>query len=313
MKALTRYAFSIGAAAVLLTGCGGSQLPISVPALTNAGDPPKYPHSKTFHYTSKEQIFIVPARVTQIAIVALGAGGATADASEHGVAVARGARVYAIIPVTQGQRLHVFVGGEGSGANGGFNGGAAGGTSGENCDCTTGYAGGGASDVRQGGYRLADRVVVAAGGGGAGGFSRFYYMGQLAGGAGGGLTGEPGRGYSSGGAGAGGGGGTQMAGGGGGAGGNGFGYRGGPGASGALGLGGAGGTGSYSNSYGGAGGGGGGGGYYGGGGGGAGGGYYPSYCYQCQAAAVEVVRRTSSRARKIRTCGKAGSPRSVTA
>ena len=118
----------------------------------------------------------------------------------------------------------------GAGDFGGYNGGAAGGTSGGYCHCTPGFAGGGASDVRQGGDTLSDRVIVAAGGGGAGGFEpNLYGPFQLAGGPGGGLIGGAGDGYPSGHAGGGGGGGTQKAGGTGGTAGSFYGYTGEPG------------------------------------------------------------------------------------
>lgn len=278
MANVARIAISIGAA-LLFAGCGGSPPPIGAPNSTSLAiySANRLPYDKTFYYNGSKQMFKVPARVTEITIVARGAAGG------HGfggiAAAARGGRVFAIIPVTPGEKLAIFVGGKGD--TGGYNGGGPGGSSGD-CHCTAEFAGGGASDVRQGGDALTDRVAVAAGGGGAGGFSDGYKNSQLAGGPGGGLIGGAGGGYPSGHAGSGGGGGTQSAGGSGGSGGSFYGYSGEPGVSGALGVGGAGGAGSESSYSGGAGGGGGGGGYYGGGGGGAGGGYFMSYCYECQ-------------------------------
>ncbi len=275
-RVLSRYALSCCVASAMLAGCGGLQPPMGAPSGTYDSDARAY--HKTFRYTGSEQRFTVPATVTEVHVVARGAAGSN-DSS--GAAVpARGGRVSAVISVTPGEKLAVFVGGAGD--FGGYNGGAAGGTSGGYCHCTPGFAGGGASDVRQGGDTLSDRVIVAAGGGGAGGFEpNLYGPFQLAGGPGGGLIGGAGDGYPSGHAGGGGGGGTQKAGGTGGTAGSFYGYTGEPGLSGALGVGGAGGSGDVSYS-GGAGGGGGGGGYYGGGGGGAGGGAFLEYCYECQ-------------------------------
>lgn len=277
MRSLACFALSMSTAVAFLAGCGGLQAPIGVPSVSSAGR--SFTHSRTFSYSGREQAFTVPRHVREIAVVARGGGGATGPGSysRPGAPIARGGRVYAIISVTPGERLHVYVGGAGSGASGGFNGGASGGASGS-CNCSAGYAGGGASDVRQGGNSLADRVVVAAGGGGAGGTAHGYGNLQTGGGFGGGLVGGNGGGDASEHGGGGGGGGSQSAGGGGGGGGSFYGYNGDPGASGTLGAGGAGGSGAP---YGGGGGGGGGGGYYGGGGGGAGGGRYFGYCYEC--------------------------------
>jgi hypothetical protein len=274
-----RFALSTCVVAALLAGCGGSQPPVSAQSAMwrTVYNGNSLAHQKTFHYIHSKQTFEVPAKVTEITVVARGAAGASGSGGR--AATARGGRTFAIIPVTPGEKLVVFVGGDGD--VGGYNGGGAGGSSGR-CHCTAEYSGGGASDVRQNGDALADRVVVAAGGGGAGGFSYGYNRSQLAGGAGGGLTGGAGSGYPSGHAGGGGGGGTQNTGGSGGSGGSFYRYSGEPGATGVPGQGGAGGSGGNSSYAGGAGGGGGGGGYYGGGGGGAGGGQFRSYCYGCQ-------------------------------
>ncbi len=218
--------------------------------------------SVRFRYAGKKQSFKVPAGVTQITITATGAMGGLGNgiASGPGGRPGFGGSVTATVSVKPGERLAIFVGGSG-GYHSGFNGGGSGG-------CCGGYngVGGGASDVRQGGDRLADRVVVAAGGGGAGsdGFvSRSSSPGGDGGNGGGGTGKSGGSGYGPF-AGHGGTGGSQSEGGGGGAGGgsscDGF--------NGKRGVGGAGGTGCYAVDFG----GGGGGGYYGGGGGGGGGG-----------------------------------------
>jgi hypothetical protein len=265
-------AFWIGIAAAMLYGCSAAQLPTGTArspgqtVLTN---------SKTFSYTGAEQTFKVPRGVTQLTITADGAGSATGRWSPGGT----DGGVTATIPVTSGEKLAIFVGGEGnlgnagsngSGGNGGFNGGAPGGRgtySGSYSDGGTGGAG--ASDVRQGGDQLTNRVLVAGGAGGGGGGS-YYNAGGKAG-AGGGKTG------GSGGVhplydpeGGGGKGGSQSSGGRGGRGGQDFEYHRAPrGHRGELGTGGDGGVAGRGFSTGG--GGGGGGGYYGGGGGGTGG------------------------------------------
>ena len=226
----------------------------------------------TFVFTGAEQTYTVPAGVTSLQVVAVGApGGAGFSNAAPGVggAGADGATATATLAVTPGEGLYVEVGGAGGTADGtgGFNGGGAG--------SSLGGGGGGASDVRtvscgspcaiSGTATLASRLVVAAGGGGGGGA---FDIG--AGGAGGGTTassaGLPGADGQSVGLlcpGGGGSGATSAAGGTGGTLFNGLGCdmgTGSAGTAGTLGQGGAAGFGSDS-------GGGGGGGYYGGGGG----------------------------------------------
>jgi hypothetical protein len=201
------------------------------------------------------QAFVVPAGVCDVNIVALGAAGGTGrgDPSDG----RNGGTATATIPVTPGETLHVFVGGKGSdfvpagpghgffGGLGGLNGGGDAGNADQSgvSPANPGGGGGGASDVRQGGPGLGDRVVVAGGGGGGGGTGLSL---DARGGTGGGTKGDPGLGSQ------GGGGGTQSIPGGGTGGAS----------PGGAGVGGAGATGNQSS------GGGGGGGYFGGGGGG---------------------------------------------
>ncbi len=205
---------------------------------------------QTFTYNAIEQCYTVPAGVTNVQVVAVGApGGASVD----GVVGGDGGRVTAEVPVSGGETLYVEVGGPGgggapSGGSGGLNGGALGGG--------FGGGGGGASDVRSiaasASGSLQSRLVIAAGGGGGGEY----------GGVGGG-AGSSGVGAQNPYEGAGGSAGTSTAGGPGGANGS-VCTSCASGASGSLGAGGAGGGGGYPA------GGGGGGGLYGGGGGGAG-------------------------------------------
>jgi hypothetical protein len=253
-----RTALGLSAISALLFACGGEN-PNGSSALPASAIPDALDHHKTFEYTGAKQSFKVPAGVTSITVVALGAAGSWSaggcDSRFHGRE--RGGRVFAVIPVTPSQRLTVYVGG-----SRGFNGGGEAGAY---------YSGGGASDVRVSSGGLRDRVIVAGGGGGEGGgddISDFTFFG--CGGGGGGLAGGngqigQGKDCASGLAGSGG---TQNAGGAGGQGGScsNSACKGNPGSNGSLGVGGAGGESTSSDD---AGGGGGGGGYFGGGGGGS--------------------------------------------
>lgn len=257
----------------LLAGCGGaanSTLSPSrnLPLATSKG-------SQTFSYTGARQTFIVPSGVASVTIAASGATGSQCSSSCYGYgAPGTGAKVKATIPVTAGETLVVLVGGD-NGYNGGGSRGSA----------SAFGVGGGASDVRQGGDGLRDRVIVAGGGGG-GGYVPYSEGVGGGGGQGGGRAGSAGGtgfGYLD--SGTGGSGGTQRAGGKGGAGGT-YGPAAGPlcvecgscsgkaGAHGRLGYGGDGAT------YCGGPGGGGGGGYYGGGGGGSGASSYYRVSFQ---------------------------------
>jgi len=242
-----RYALASCAAAALLAGCAGAQPPI----VANQARPimQARAHHRTFQFTGTEQMFTIPYGVTAIDVDASGAAGLS-------VKLGRGGRVVATVPVKQREILYVFVGGQGSYYTGGFNGGGSGGTYPYCGHCS--YGGGGASDLREGGDGLSQRIVVAGGGGGEGYKKR-------GGGLGGNLVGGMGQGTPPSGqgpGGQGGGGGTQSEGGAGGAGGHSFGNA---GSAGTVGVGGTGGSG-YDRKPG----GGGGGGFYGGGGGGSG-------------------------------------------
>jgi Glycine rich protein len=265
VKRLTELAGACLSAA-LLGACGSSgavssSTPMSAapqiggPELAASGwaggqTAPLQRYSATFTCTRGPQTFTVPKHVWHLLVLASGASSGDGEfASQPG---GNGGRVKARIPVRPGESLVIVVGCRGSMAAGGFNGGGK----------ANGYGvgGGGASDVRQDGSVLANRVVVAGGGGGTGGKGSMGGIGGVGGNLVGGNGGN-GAPYCSGdGSGGGGGGGTQSAGGLGGTGADGA-------SSGANGVLGAGGTGGDGVSFG-AGGGGGGGGYYGGGGGG---------------------------------------------
>lgn len=253
---------SIVICTALLAGCGGSALsPVGSNARMGL---PSLKGPLTFPYTGSERSFIVPAGVKRVTIAASGASGSFCVASCYGSGKpGSGGWIKATIPVTSGETLYIFVGG-----NNGYNGGGT---------CPAYYcSGGGASDVREGGDGLQNRVVVA-GGGGTGGLVGFDGLYGGNGGVGGGRSGTRGT-YGTGRdvqGGLGGGPGTPHTGGAGGAGGassyickvlscthcNGI-------AGGAGTLGSGGGSGATRCGYP---GGGGGGGYYGGGGGGSGG------------------------------------------
>ena len=127
---------------------------------------------QVYSFTGGAQTFVVPESITLISIDALGAaGGSGGDGTGDGSG-GRGGQAVGDLAVTPGETLHVYVGGVGTsfaspGSAGGFNGG---GNLGPVCTFTGDPAGtgGGASDIRQGGNTLNDRVLVAAGGGGGG-------------------------------------------------------------------------------------------------------------------------------------------------
>ena len=257
--------------AAFLAGCGGSQPPIGAPGampLQPSTTSARATRRKIFDYTGGMQTFKVPVRVTRVTVTASGASGGLAGGSG---ASAVGGLVKATIPVVTGESLAIVVGGAGSEYGAGYNGGGYGGIS-RSCSGSCSGGGGGASDVREGGTSLENRVVVAGGGGG-----QACCFDSPAGGVGGGIKGgngvngaNEGNRHTGATGGKGGKGGDQAHGGRGGKGGTGF-YKycaGTQGTDGTLGDGGQGGP--SCNAYS---GGGGGGGYYGGGGGGGGCGY----------------------------------------
>jgi hypothetical protein len=271
-----RAILSFVVTAVMLCACGGASMSLEA---TGAAAYGRAPHGNaTFQYTGGEQEFTVPAGVAKLSVVVRGAAGggySYKGSSGYHEYFGRGARAFALISVTPGERLYVFVGGQGHSPAGGFNGG---GNGGAGRGLGDGNGGGGASDVREGGDALQDRIIVAAGGGGQGAGDRRDGFGGKGGAA---IGGTGGSGYSSSdnASGDGGNGGTQSKGGLGGDGGKGTDRHnhGAHGSRGALGVGGIGGqAGGNHSGYGGGGGGGAGGGYYGGGGGGGGGGAFAS-------------------------------------
>ena len=198
------------------------------------------PVEVVFDPIDAEQSWTVPAGVTSIHVVLIGAKGSGGGGFAGGL----GHNVSGDITVTPGATIYVEVGGKGIGATAGFNGG---GIPGTDTNGTPG-AGGGASDIRTISRAtpetIGSRLMVAGGGGGVGRESAGGNAGMQGGG--GSLAGQPG---------------SNNAGGAGGAGDS-------QGSAGVLGVAGAGGTFcGFDICAAGKAGGGGGGGYYGGGGG----------------------------------------------
>jgi hypothetical protein len=184
--------FALGGTATL----GARNVTVSTAGGTSAAQTftVNQPHgSTTYSFTGASQSFTVPTGVTSITIEASAGQGGTGGNSnvDPDVSGGKGGRVRATVSVTPGETLTVFVGGQGAaysttaGGAGGFNGGGNG--DGLEFFGSFGGGGGGASDVRQGGTGLGDRLVVAGGGGGGASGSD-----AGVGGIGGGLTGGDG-------------------------------------------------------------------------------------------------------------------------
>ncbi|MFY9665117.1 MAG: hypothetical protein WAK19_11765 [Candidatus Cybelea sp.] len=125
-----------------------------------------------FHYTGAQQTFTVPSGVTQITVTADGASGA--GSTFRHMKGGKGGLVKATIPVTSGETLAIFVGGDGgkssaSGGPGGFNGGGNGGVTGSG----NGGGGGGGGYYGGGGGSAGSLGTSGTGGGGGGGASSY--------------------------------------------------------------------------------------------------------------------------------------------
>jgi len=118
--------------------------------------------TQVYNYTGAVQTFTVPAGITQMTIDAKGAQGG-------GTFGGNGGRTQAVISVTPGEVLNLYIGSKPTiqMGPGGYNGGGAvtalpcGGGS-------DGFPGGGATDIRRAGTTLVNRIIVAGGGGGQG-------------------------------------------------------------------------------------------------------------------------------------------------
>lgn len=124
----------------------------------------------TFFFTGAPQTFTVPIGISMLTIETWGAQGGANWVNN----VNYGGYVKGDYPVTGGEVLTVYVGGQPTGITGGYNGGG----NGEGA----GKGGGGASDVRQGGTTYNNRIIVAGGGGGAGYWSNLHVVGGVGGG-----------------------------------------------------------------------------------------------------------------------------------
>jgi hypothetical protein len=173
------------AAAGLATAAPAGAVPAH--SLPPGGHAVKNSTTVVFSYTGAEQTFSVPAGVTSIDVIAIGAaGGAGATPVDGGTggAAGEGEQVSGTLAVIPGSTVYIEVGGVGgdgttsAGGPGGFNAGtgsgdnaAGGGANGSGA--TGGGGGGGASDVRTissaSAGTLASRLIVAGGGGGGGG------------------------------------------------------------------------------------------------------------------------------------------------
>ena len=140
------------------------------------------------------QTYVVPQGVRELHLQVWGAQGGNGTGSSATVVSTGGHGGYAegILQVTPGEKLHVYVGGQGESSpgtlsqymlRGGFNGGADAGVHNSTSYTYQGGAGGGATDIRLNDTSLYSRIIVAGGGGGAG--SNTAYVG----GQGGGVTG----------------------------------------------------------------------------------------------------------------------------
>lgn len=165
-----RMPLPLSLAATTLVVAGGTAVALAAAPSATAEVPPPVTH--TFAWTGGEQTFTVPAGITSVSVVAVGARGGNGidnvNRQPYSSLGGAGDQVQGEFAVTPGQSLYVEVGGAGerTGA-GGFNGGGNGGAASPH-----GAGGGGASDVRTVARdvvdSLASRLIVAAGGGGGG-------------------------------------------------------------------------------------------------------------------------------------------------
>ena len=128
------------------------------------------PTSYTFNYTGGMQTYTVPMGVTSLSVDVYGAQGGFGY-NVPTIIPGLGGRVQAVMAVTPGEVLNIWVGGKGGdggttvGGTAGFNGG---GTGGGWSGGRSGGGGGGGGGISQGGGAGGNRVVIGAGGGGTG-------------------------------------------------------------------------------------------------------------------------------------------------
>ena len=151
--------------------------PISQPSVQPTSQPSTHPtrrpRQQVFTCTHTYVNYTVPLGYSFLLVQLYGAMGTPYDGNLGGY----GGYIQAIIAVTPGATLQVWVGGAANGGTAGFNGGGSGAP-------YSGRGGGGATDIRTT-SSLSSRIIVVGGGGGA------AYGGS--GGAGGGLIGGSGK------------------------------------------------------------------------------------------------------------------------
>lgn len=141
-----------------------SIVPTSVPTLYPTSVPTVNPTTvptidiKFFGFTNAAQNFTVPPGINQLWMILAGAAGGAANNTGSSGAGGKGGCISSTIPVTPGQVLYIFVGGQGAMKRRGYNGGG--------LPQGFGGGGGGASDVRTSLKDLSSRLIVAGGGGG---------------------------------------------------------------------------------------------------------------------------------------------------
>eukprot|EP01034_Spumella_vulgaris_P001681 gene1681-2219_t len=118
-----------------------------------------YSVTQSFTYVSNApQYYTVPAGIYSIFVQAIGASSGVSGSVTPGY----GAIVQSTLSVVPGTQLALYIGKQGSNeasnSIGGWNGGG---------KSYNGCAGGGATDIRNGTYSIAERLVVAGGGGGS--------------------------------------------------------------------------------------------------------------------------------------------------
>jgi hypothetical protein len=116
-----------------------------------------------FAYTGAVQSFTIPCTGTY-KMECWGANGGGAPDRSTGSSGGWGGYAYGEMKFKKGDVVYIYCGGAGQYANGPF---AGGGFNGGGNGCSTGFGGGGASDIRKAVDTLAARVIVAGGGGGA--------------------------------------------------------------------------------------------------------------------------------------------------
>jgi fibronectin type 3 domain-containing protein len=108
--------------------------------------------TNTYSANGTVRSFVVPAGVLWLQADAIGAQGGTGATGLGG----KGGRVQGAIPVTPGETLYLYVGGNGSSNIGGWNGGGNGNGAG------TGGGGGGATDIRRNNLVVTNKIVQAS-------------------------------------------------------------------------------------------------------------------------------------------------------